>query len=92
MPGSSIPVENVQAQADKLILEVIEVLEGGEEVTVARHLLRLRDGLEDQKAGQPMTSEVEAARAEVINIVNNFFYEKLTGYPAIKDYIEMLQK
>lgn len=86
--GSSIPIENVQAQADKLILEVIEVLEGGEEVTVVRYLLRLRSGLEGQISGQPLTVEAEAARAEVINIVNNFFYEKLTGHPTIKTYIE----
>jgi hypothetical protein len=90
-PDSSIPIENVQAQADKLILEVIKALEGDEEVLVVQYLLRLRDGLEDQKAGHPLTAQVEAARAEVINIVNNFFREKLIGYPAIKDYIEAYQ-
>jgi hypothetical protein len=92
LPESSIPIENVQAQADKLILEVIKALEGDEEVVVVQYLLRLRDGLEDQKAGQPLTTQVEAARAEVINIVNNFFHDKLTGYPAIKDYIEAFQQ
>ena len=91
-PGYSIPIENVQAQADKLILEVIAALEGDEEVVVVQYLLRLRDGLEDQKAGQPLTAQVEAARAEVINIVNNFFHEKLTGYPAINEYIEAFQQ
>jgi hypothetical protein len=35
-----------------------------------------------------MAAEVEAARAEVINIVNNFFYEKLMALPEIKDYID----
>ncbi len=87
-PGSSIPIEHVRAQADKLILDVIEALEGGEEVTVVRYLLRLRSGLEGQVSGQPLTAEAEAARAEVINIVNNFFYEKLTGHPTIRAYIE----
>ncbi len=87
-PGSSIPIENVRAQADKLILDVIEALEGGEEVTVVRYLLRLRSGLEGQVSCQPLTAEAEAARAEVINIVNNFFYEKLTGHPTIRAYIE----
>jgi hypothetical protein len=91
-PDSSIPIENVQAQADKLILEVIKALEGDEEVIVVQYLLRLRDGLEDQKAGYPLTTQVETARAEVINIVNNFFREKLIGYPAIKDYIEAYQQ
>ena len=35
--------------------------------------------------------DVEAARAEVINIVNNFFYDKLTALPQIKLYIEEAQ-
>lgn len=91
-PNSTIPIENVQAQADQLIVAVVDALEGDKETTVVRILLRLRDGLEDQKSGRPLTSEVETARAEVINIVNNFFYEKLTGLPAIKVYIDEFQK
>ncbi len=91
-PGATIDMESVQSQADKLILAVIETLEGDEEVTIVRHLLRLRNGLEEQKSGQPLIAEVEAARAEVINIVNNFFYEKLTGFPSIKAYIDDFQK
>jgi hypothetical protein len=66
LPGSSIPIESVQAQADKLILEVIAALEGDEEVLVVQYLLRLRDGLEDQKAGQPLTAQVDAARAQFL--------------------------
>lgn len=91
-PGTDIPIESVQAQADKLIISVVEALEGDQESTVVRMLLRLRDGLEDQRTGQPLNAEVEAARAEVINIVNNFFYEKLTGFQAIKLYIDEFQK
>ncbi len=90
-PGSTIPVESIRAQADKLILAVVTALEGQEETTLVRYLLRLRNGLEELQSGKPLTSEVEAARAEVITIVNNFFYEKLTGMPAIKTYIEELQ-
>jgi len=91
-PNSTISIESVQAQADQLIVAVVEALEGDQEAIVVRYLLRLRDGLEDQKSGHPLTHEVEAARAEVINIVNNFFYEKLTGLPAIKVYIDEFQK
>jgi hypothetical protein len=90
-PDSTIAIEHVQAQADQLIIAVVDTLEGDQESTVVRYLLRLRGGLEDQKTGQPLNREVEAARAEVINIVNNFFYEKLTGLPAIKVYIDTFQ-
>jgi acetolactate synthase small subunit len=80
------------AQADNLILSVIRVLEGNEEAEIVRLLLRLRDALTRQEIGQELDRYVEAARAEVINVVNNFFYEKLTAVPTIKDYIADRQK
>ena len=89
---SHIPMETVKTQADNLILEVVEALEGDEETTVVRHLMKLRQGLDKQKSGHLMTSEVEVARAEVINIVNNFFYEKMMALPKIKVYIDGFQK
>lgn len=87
-PESSIPIDNVLAQADQLILAVIEALEGDREVEIVRYLLRLRDALSRQEGGRELTTECEASRAEVINIVNNFFREKLTSMPAIKAYID----
>jgi len=92
LPGSDIPIENVKAQADELVLSVIEALEGDEESMVVRHLLLLRRSLDKQESGQAMHEEVEAARAAVINLVNNFFYEKLTSVPAIMVYIDEVQK
>lgn len=91
-PGSSIAVGSVRAQADELILSVISALEGDEETAVVRHLMKLRRSLDHVETGQALTSEAENARAEVINIVNNFFYEKLTGLPALKLYIDEIQK
>jgi hypothetical protein len=90
--GSSIPISTVIDQAENLIMEVIEALEGDEESKVVRHLMKLRRSLDKQAGGQMMTAEVEAARAEVINIVNNFFYEKLTALPDIKVYIDDFQQ
>ena len=90
-PESSISVESVKAQADRLILEVIRALEGDEETVVVKHLLQLRDSLGDQKQGQELHIRVETARDEVINIVNNFFYEKLTTIPEVKSYMDQIQ-
>ncbi len=87
-PGSKIPIESVMAQADQLILSVIEALEGSEETAVVKHLLRLRRSLDKQESGHAMHADVEAARAEVINLVNNFFYEKMTALPSIKIYMD----
>ena len=90
-PGASIPLENLLAQTDHLILAVIDALEGDKETEIVRHLLRLRDALSKQQVGQTLGGPAEAARAEVINIVNNFFYEKLTALPSLKAYMEDVQ-
>jgi hypothetical protein len=89
--GSDIPIDSVRAQADQLVLSVVAALDGDEETVVVRHLMRLRDALDTQEGGQTMQASVEAARAELINIVNNFFYEKLTAMPSIKGYIVEFQ-
>jgi hypothetical protein len=80
--------EELITHIDKLITNVIEALEGEEEVEVVRLLLRLRDILFREEVGHELSPQAEAARAELINIVNNFFYEKLTAIPAIKGYME----
>ena len=90
-PDSSISRDNMLAQADNLILAVIRTLEGDEETEVVKKLLRLRDALTNQAAGSSLTPEVEATRAEVIQIVNNFFYEKLTAVPTIRGYMESFE-
>jgi hypothetical protein len=55
-----------------------------------RILLRLRDILSLEQRGHELSPQAEAARAEIINLVNNFYYEKLTGVPQIQEYIEKL--
>ena len=87
LPGSSISVESVKNQADQLIMAVIRALEGDEEAIVVENLLELKDALEDLRQGQNPPINVEAARDEVINLVNNFFYDKLTTIPEVKAYM-----
>lgn len=90
-PDSPISIKHVMAQADNLILEVVKVLEGEEETEIVRLLLQLRDGLQKQEKDDGWSAQVEAARAQVINVVNNFFHEKLTALPQIKSYLDDLQ-
>jgi hypothetical protein len=71
-------------------MAVIHSLEGDQETEVVRYLLRLRDVLSRQESGQALNAEAEAARAEVINIVNNFFFERLSAVPLIKDYMDQV--
>ena len=91
-PDSPITADEMLAQNDRLILSVVDVLEGEQESEIVRRLLRLRDALTHQKTDAELIPEAEAARAEVINVVNNFFYERLTAVPAIKEYMEEKQK
>jgi len=88
MPGSSISMATIVSHTDQLILQVVGALEGAQETEIVRHLLRLRTVLSQQGDQEGLSSEAEAARAEVINIVNNFFYEKLTAMPTIKAYMD----
>ncbi len=90
-PGASIKMEYVLSQTDHLIVEVVDTLEGEEESEIVRQLLKLRDALTRQKEGQGLTAEADAARSQVINIVNNFFYEKLVALPEIKSYMESMR-
>lgn len=44
-----------------------------------------------QEDGHTRVAEVEAAQTRVINVVNTFFHEKLTGMPTINEYILGIQ-
>ncbi len=90
-PNSTISLEMLLGQTDQLIMDVIRALEGEQEEEIVRMLLRLRDILSNEQIGDELSPQAEAARAEVINLVNNFFYEKLTGVPEIVAYMEKMK-
>ena len=92
MPESGISMDQLLDQADHLIMAVIKVLEGDQEAEIVRLLLRLRDALGRVDPEQGLSAPAEAARAEVINLVNNFFYEKLTAIPTINAYMEDIKE
>jgi len=87
-PGSPITVDTVLAQVDALIVDVLRALEGTEEEEIVRQLLQLRDAVAGRAASGLRSAPVEAARERVINLVNNFFHDKLTGLPSIAAYLE----
>lgn len=87
---SSISIDRLLAQTDRLILDVIATLEGAEETEIVRQLLGLRNKIAQHQAGAELTIDAEAARQRVINIVNNFFHERLVAIPLIREYMESL--
>jgi hypothetical protein len=92
VPGSSITPQALTAQADQLIMAVVQALEGAQEAEIVRLLLRLRDQLSHLDDVSALSAPVEAARAEAINAVNNFFYDRLTALPTIRLYIDRFQE
>jgi hypothetical protein len=85
-------IDSILDQTDELILAVVKVLEGEKELEIVRHLLRLYRGLARHEEGTPLGPHVDAAQAEVLNIVNNFFYEKMTSHADINEYVAGLSR
>jgi len=90
-PSTPITVEQMLEQCDQLIVSVVSALEGDQETEIVRLLLKLRDDLSRQKTNQQLDPDAEAARDRVINVVNNFFFARLTAVPSIKVYIDNFQ-
>lgn len=79
-------------QVDDLITNVVRVMEDDRESEVVKRLLTFRDAIHNQSSTEKLSAEAEAARAEVIQIVNNFFFDKLTAMPTIKAYLHSIQE
>jgi hypothetical protein len=91
-PGSEISAESILAQADSLITQVVKAFEGDAEAEVVKALLQLRSSLAQQEKGDVWLTRVSAAEQHVVNVINNFFYDRLTCVPSIKEYIDAIQK
>ena len=86
-PGSDIPTSVVQSQLDEAILGTVRTLEGVEEEEIVSLLMELRD---DLSAKNIDSVAVDGARAALLNVVNNFFREKLQAMPEVRDYMNMV--
>jgi len=85
-PDSQITTDALLKQADELIMDVVDVLEGEKESEIIRSLLYLRDSISRREKYQ--SDEIERARANLIGLINNFYYEKLISIPEINKYME----
>jgi hypothetical protein len=92
-PGSTITMDTILKQADSLILSVVKALEGAEELNIIQALLRLRDSVSRLDPSEMRSNDVLYAQTEVIKVVNDFFYSRLSGIPSIMDYMhDVLQE
>jgi hypothetical protein len=86
-PDNPVSIEQVVAQADKLILDVVSVLEGAAESEIVKQLLILRDMISKEHTNEALSAETEGARQRVINVVNSFFRERMMAMPEIERYM-----
>jgi hypothetical protein len=91
VPGSTISESAVVAQLDRLVLDVVKTLEGSEEEEIVAELLALRSGITAEGDPDLRSAAVTAARQRVINLVNTFFYDRLTAMPEIAEYLDGLE-
>jgi hypothetical protein len=93
-PGSAISMETVRAQNDDLVLTVVQALDGVAETELVSALLRLRTALEETADGGELAAagevQIEAAKTQVVNLINTFFRDRLTAVPTIKAYMDSL--
>jgi hypothetical protein len=93
-PGSSIAPETVQTQTDELVMTVVQALDGVQEAELVAALLKLRVALEETKEGGATAEagevDIESAKTQVVNLINNFFRNQLVAVPTIKDYMDGL--
>ena len=68
--NASFQEEQLIKQADELMLNVIRVMEDAREAEIVAKLLKFRDAIDKQDSYEQLSTEAEAARGELINIVN----------------------
>ncbi|MFC2177121.1 hypothetical protein ACFLRH_01760 [Actinomycetota bacterium] len=86
-PDSSTERRAVLAEADELIASVSRTLGGDEEADVITHLLRLREGIRREPCLDGRCESISSAREKVVLLVNDFFYDRLTAVPSLRDYV-----
>lgn len=90
-PDDPTTMAEATTQADALITEVASVLDGAEEAEIVKALVRLRQQLDAADHGAELSADAEAARAQLKNLVNSFFHDRLLGIPSISAYVARLQ-
>jgi hypothetical protein len=74
------------------VLTVVRALDGVQEAELVAALLKLRVALEGTTEGGEEAAraevDIESAKTQVVNLINNFFRGRLTAMPSIKAYMD----
>jgi len=75
----------IAVQLDMLVLQVVALLDGQQELDLVTSLLMLRAAILDDAPDRG--EQVEAASNALLSQVNDFFYARLMAVPSIADYL-----
>jgi hypothetical protein len=86
--GDSFANEAMVAQVDALIMSAVAALDGPAEAEMVRRLLRVRDAVHHREAAGVPSDDIDGARMDAMQAVNDYFRRVLTGVPTIKAWLE----
>jgi hypothetical protein len=86
--GDAFDEEAMVAQVDALIMSAVAALDGPAEAEMVGQLLRVRDAVHHRGAAGVPSDDIDGARADAMQAVNDYFRRVLTGVPSIKAYLE----
>jgi hypothetical protein len=88
---SSLDRKTVARQADELIQDVVETVEGPMESEIVMALLRLRDDITGwTELGDDRDAVITESQRKLKRLVNAYFKEKLLGIPQAQEFLEEL--
>jgi hypothetical protein len=91
-PGSAIPRDAVRDQVDELIVTTTEALEGEQDSTILRHLLRVKTALDGGEDPADRGAVFDEAIHAVTGEVNEYFKARMMGMEGIRTYLESLER
>jgi hypothetical protein len=95
-PDSAIRLEDVQAQADEMVVNAFLILHDapteGAEREIIRRLVRLREILSQGSDSVALYDDAQAVSAELGEVVNEYFYTRLAAFPGVVGYLEGIER
>lgn len=83
--------DTVLERIDDLTRLVVLTLEGDTNADILRRLLDLREAVTATQENRRRSDAVSSAGDRLANLVNAFFFDRLTAMPALRDYIVNLE-
>ena len=88
---SPLDASSVLDQVDVLIATAARTIDDDEDAEIVTHLLLLRDIVGQEPGTGGRLEAIATAREKVTHLVNDFFYDRLTALPSLRDYVVKME-